>query len=416
MNTLIKLALLAAAATTYALPVTDSYGTPTPALKATNAMTKYPCAAVLGKGVEGASVDKSGEIYAANGKNLYKLSQSAKSATPYASGGTSYASSRFTHSGVLVGDASNQTVYTFSGAGAAPKNLFPPVKGMLQPNDMAISACESRIYMSGMNYTANTGDLWYYNTKTKEAKTVPLTGTYRLNGIELSPDDKTLYFTSAQNTADGKGVEGAQVYQLSIGSDGMPTGTPKVAIDLFKTLSSKGLDAKTAGMDPDGMRMDKEGTLFMTLNAFQKVLKWNTKAAPETAQVIDLETVKFPSNLELGGKDGKTLVVIGRCAANETDSCVDSYKHTVPGRAYFNLNKPVAPVAGGDGKDKPATPSAGGGGKDKPTAPSSPATTSPAAVKPVVTSTPAPAPTGGQEGAYKSSGDNGMYRPGPHGY
>jgi len=40
------------------------------------------------------------------------------------------------------------------------------------------------------------------------------------------------------------------------------------------------LDPKTAGMNPHRMRIDAKGTLFVTLNAFGRVLMWDT-AVPE---------------------------------------------------------------------------------------------------------------------------------------
>jgi len=59
---------------------------------------------------------------------------------------------------------------------------------MLQPNDIAISADESRVYLSGMNYDADTGDLWYYNVAQNTLHNIDLSGTvpkfFRTNGIE----------------------------------------------------------------------------------------------------------------------------------------------------------------------------------------------------------------------------------------
>jgi sugar lactone lactonase YvrE len=58
-----------------------------------------------------------------------------------------------------------------------------------KPNDMAISADESRLYLSGMNYDADPGDLWFYDITQKSLHNIDLSGTdpklFRTNGIEL---------------------------------------------------------------------------------------------------------------------------------------------------------------------------------------------------------------------------------------
>lgn len=306
-----------------------------PTLQASSAIKRYPGAAHLNVTIEGASCDKHGKVYAVNQTHLIDLADSTRKPLFVGAGGKTshFASSRFTRKhGTLIGDAIAHKIYNTKGKVI----LFN--KNMLQPNDMTVNREETHIYLSGMNYTANTGDLWHFNTKTGTAEPceLPKGKTFRINGIELSPDDSALYFTSAENSADGKSVVSAKVWKMDVDKCSGKTSNPTVAIDLYKTLTSMGLDPKTAGMDPDGMRMDSKGTLFVTLNAFQKVLKWNTNKSSRSAEVIELETVKFPSNCELGGPDGKELVVVGRCTDGKS-SCVDSYKHTVAGRSYTNL-------------------------------------------------------------------------------
>jgi gluconolactonase len=79
-----------------------------------------------------------------------------------------------------------------------------------------------------------------------------------------------------------------------------------------------------------------DGNLFVSLNAFRSVLKWNIHANPATSTVIKLETVEFPANLELGGNEGKDLFVIGQCSG-QNSACVDHYTHDITGRAFRNL-------------------------------------------------------------------------------
>jgi sugar lactone lactonase YvrE len=78
------------------------------------------------------------------------------------------------------------------------------------------------------------------------------------------------------------------------------------------------------GLDPDGMRCDVDGYLFISLNEFQSFLEWNILANSATSTVIKLETVQFPANLELAGSEGKDLFVIRQCSG-QNSACVDHY-------------------------------------------------------------------------------------------
>jgi len=332
MKTFVPLALLAGLAS--AAPAG-------PKLLATDAATTYPAALLLGSSIEGCSVDQKGDMYAVNQTHFVSLTDATISKPLLVgAGGTEshFASSRWTCGmGALVGDAAAHKVWKATGNAT----LFEE-KGMIQPNDFTVSKCEKRIYLAGMNYTANTGDLWFYDVAKNSAVPVAVPvgkETFRMNGVELSPDDKTLYVTSAENNANGSQVLSAKIWKFKIDpATGVPS-SPEVAIDLYKTLEkmTPPLAPKTVGMDPDGMRMDSKGTLFMALNAFGRVLMWDTNGPACNAKVIDLETIQNPTNLELGGKDGKTLVVVGRCRKDLATSCVDSYAHKTPGRAFTNL-------------------------------------------------------------------------------
>jgi gluconolactonase len=301
---------------------------------ATSAADEYPTVKSMGSSIDGASVDKFGNFYAVNKTHFLNLSSPTAQPLLVGSNIDTFDSSRFTKSlDFLVGDATIHTVWKAS----LQTPLFPANSSMLQPNDMAISRDESRLYLSGMNYRSDTGDLWYYNVMDDTLQKIQLSGTeppfFRTNGIELSPDDGELFLSSAQNNPDGN-VCAAQIFRFQIEEDtGVPY-NPSVAIDLYATLAAKGLDP--SGLDPDGMRIDVDGTLFICLDGFQAVLKWNTGSDPSSATVINLETVQSPKNLELGGPEGKDLFVIGQCGDGNT-ACIDHYVHDTPGKAFQNL-------------------------------------------------------------------------------
>lgn len=310
-------------------------------LVAKSAVKDFPVIKYMGATIEGASVDKAGDLFAVNKTHLMNLAEAGGGSLILGNDSSFFASSRFTRTlGVLVGDATLHTVWQkIHSAMQAP--LFLPNAHMLQPNDMAISADESRIYLSGMNYAADTGDVWYYDVHKHVLKRVDLSiadpKIFRTNGIELSPDDKELYITSAQNSLNDT-VIGAKIFRFLIEHEtGIPQ-NPVEVIDLYETLAEKGLDGAKAQMDPDGMRIDMKGNLFISLNSFGAVLIWNINADPGSSKIITLETVKFPSNLELAGKEGKDLYVVGMCEGG-LDACIDHYKHDIPGRAITNLRR-----------------------------------------------------------------------------
>src|SRR6185312_9322242 len=79
-------------------------------------------------------------------------------------------------------------------------SVFCENKQFLQPNDLAIAVKSGFVYLSGQNFTADTkigdGDLWLCTSK---GKTTRLGQFGRTNGIEVSPDERTLYLSEAFN-------------------------------------------------------------------------------------------------------------------------------------------------------------------------------------------------------------------------
>ncbi|PWW72909.1 hypothetical protein C7212DRAFT_286282 [Tuber magnatum] len=316
----------------------------------------------MGPTIEGASVNHNGELFAVNKTHFLSLktgTSDPKNPTLTGSGDKSshFAASRFTRSQeVLIGDAVAHAIWQRDYNGTlkrrhwngrfAKRGGYTPFltnDKLLQPNDFTINRAETYLYISGMNYTATTqagehGDVWFYNIEKGVYKQVPKdvmrnAGIHRCNGIDLSPDDKHLYVTSAQNVNDV--VTNTKIYRFTIDPATGEPKNPTTEVDLYQVLANAGVKARERGMDPDGMRMDVAGNLFITLNAIPGVLRWNTMV-PGDATYIPLATVAAPSNLEFGGDDGKTLYIVGRCQDPKT-ACVDAYKHDKPGRAITNL-------------------------------------------------------------------------------
>lgn len=308
------------------------------ALSFTDGSATYPGARLLGAGIEGASVDASGNIYAVNATTLLNLNTGTSLYTASPDAGTNFASSRHLPGGnILLGDAAGHTISYVVNNNL--DNAFADTT-FEQPNDIAVSTDGKWIYTSSMNYEAGTGSLVFIDAGAKKAGvTVELPeGMARLNGIEVSPDNTQLFVTSAGKPEGGR-IPGAEIWVFDL-ENGMPK-NGRVLFDIYKTLSDNE-HVQSGGLDPDGMRCDIAGNLYSTLNAASAVLRVNTKDATDY-EVAQLATVAFPTNLEIGGEDGKELVVVGRCLndgeidGEVTESCVDVAEVGAEGRAWKML-------------------------------------------------------------------------------
>ncbi|KAJ3287386.1 hypothetical protein HDU79_005737 [Rhizoclosmatium sp. JEL0117] len=317
-------------------------------LTATSAASFLPFASspLLSGSIEGASVMCDGSFVAVGASSAIRLD----TGKVLVSGGIGqFASSRFIGNDTfLIGDASTpHTVYSAS-LDSPPaivgtdsiQPLWAVNPDMLQPNDFTLDKTFTRMYLSGMRYsdvsTAGVdGELWYFNFQTKALVKVPSSvlaaaNIHRTNGIELSPDNQSLYVTSAQNGPPSA----AQIFKFEINpSTGLPE-TPIMVVDVFEELSKLGID--WTGMDPDGMKADLNGVLHLTLNGGGRVFRYNPST--KAVQIILLENMTNPSNLQFGGEDGKRLVVIGHgCDGDWSKSCAEWVDLDAPGRDITEL-------------------------------------------------------------------------------
>ena len=151
---------------------------------------------------------------------------------------------------------------------------------MHHPNDLAI-ASYGTLYASDPNWKNGTGQLWRIDrdgTTTRLAKDMGTT-----NGIEVSPDNQTLYVNESQQK---------NIWAFTINAD--------------KSLSNKRLLKKFDDHGFDGMRCDVAGNLYVTRYGKGTVIKLSP--AGEMLREISLPG-KRPSNICFGGPDGCTAYV-----------------------------------------------------------------------------------------------------------
>ncbi|KAJ2079418.1 hypothetical protein H4R24_003783 [Coemansia sp. RSA 988] len=300
----------------------------------------------FGPAIEGVGVDKAGKIYAVNfNNNLGMAGLVAKEqALLYKATGTDEELKDVHLNGIrfnigcsgaeeaYIADAGRQQVYRLTqreGSDGAFKNakVFCGHKDMLQPNDIAIAPTSGRIFLSGMSYTSDSkigdGDLW-----TCDKKGVPkkLGEFYRTNGIEISPDEKTLYLSEAQNS--GNAVIGNRILKFDLDASSGAVKNKKVFVN-FADLDG------TGDVDIDGMRTDTDGNLYVTRNKSGLVAVISPSG--ELSGYIKSSSINYITSLEFGGTSGSDLYIVGKCLEDETKGCVDVYNSDVKGRAFSDL-------------------------------------------------------------------------------
>jgi gluconolactonase len=149
-----------------------------------------------------------------------------------------------------------------------------------QPNDLAIAPNDT-IYCSDPDWGKNAGKIAMVDRAGKTRIVAEGLGT--VNGIEVSPDGKTLY----ANESVQRGI-----WAFPINADGT-LGERK----LFKQFDDHGFD---------GMRCDADGRLFVTRYGEGTVVVLSP--AGEILRKIEV-LGKSPSNLCFGGPDGRTVFV-----------------------------------------------------------------------------------------------------------
>jgi sugar lactone lactonase YvrE len=151
---------------------------------------------------------------------------------------------------------------------------------MNQPNDIAISE-DGTLWASDPNWGASTGQIWRIDLNGKVTKVAADMGT--TNGIDVSPDGKTLYVNETIQR---------NVWAFDIQPD--------------KSLKNKRLLIAFPDFGFDGMRVDVEGNLYITRHGKGTVVV--VSPAGKILREIDV-LGKEPTNLCFGGPDGRTVYV-----------------------------------------------------------------------------------------------------------
>jgi sugar lactone lactonase YvrE len=123
------------------------------------------------------------------------------------------------------------------------------------------------------------------------------------NGIEVSPDEKTLYVNESEQR---------RIWAYDISEDG--------------SLSKKRLFAEFPDHGLDGMRCDTEGNLYVTRYGKGVIAKFSPDAM--LLMEVKLNGTK-PSNVAFGGPDGCTVYV-----TEVEHGRIESFRVEKPGREW----------------------------------------------------------------------------------
>ena len=172
--------------------------------------------------------------------------------------------------------------------------VFAHLPTEYQPNDLAIAA-DGTLWASDPDWKGSTGQLWRIGSNRKVTKAASGMGT--TNGIEVSPDGRTLYVNESVQR---------NVWAFRIERDG--------------TLSGKRLLLQFPDYGMDGMRCDIDGNLYITRHGKGVV----AVVSPEGQVRREIDVLgKNPTNLCFGGPDGRTCYVTevdyGRLVQFRTD-------------------------------------------------------------------------------------------------
>ncbi|MBI3699157.1 MAG: SMP-30/gluconolactonase/LRE family protein [Afipia sp.] len=244
-------------------------------------------------GIEGPAADLDGNLFVVNlgsagtiGKLPFGASHSENFADlPEGSIGNSI---RFDRAGTMfIADYKKHNIFEIK-KGSQKLEIYFHSDLMNQPNDMTIGR-DGTLYASDPNFKGRSGQIWRIAKKAdgqvqgEIMKASRAMGT--TNGIDLSPDGKTLY-VGESNTG--------QIWSYVI------RGTELASPRLLKTFGVEGID---------GLRTDLKGRLFVA-----RILNGTIAVMTPTGTIereIPLQG-REPTNLAFGGTDGRTVFVTQR--------------------------------------------------------------------------------------------------------
>jgi gluconolactonase len=253
------------------------------------------------EGVEGPATDLEGTLYWVNYKKEGTIGQMSTDGKPglfmILPEGSTGNGIRFNSNGdMLIADYTGHNILKVE-MRTGKLSILAHDPRMSQPNDIAVDS-RDRIYASDPDWKNGTGRIWRVDT---DGKVTLLDSLGTANGIEVSPDEKSLYVN-----ASGK------VYKYDLSPSG--------------NVSNRQVLVSFPDPGMDGMRCDIKGNIYLT--RFGKGLVVIVNPEGDITREIRLEGQR-PTNLAFGGPDGCTVFVTLQDHGN-----IESFRTDIPGREW----------------------------------------------------------------------------------
>jgi gluconolactonase len=169
-----------------------------------------------------------------------------------------------------------------------------------QPNDLCINS-RDQLFASDPNWKESTGQIWRIDKGGKAVLVQSGMGT--TNGLELSPDEKTLYVNESVQK---------KIWAFDVDGKG--------------NISNKRLFAEFPDFGFDGMKCDKSGNLYVTRYGKGTVAVLSPKG--DLIREVQLKG-KNCSNLVFGGINGKLVYI-----TLQDRKGMEMFRNDTPGKEY----------------------------------------------------------------------------------
>lgn len=261
-------------------------------------------------GIEGPACDADGNLYAVNYARQHTIGKVTPEGVcsvfvelPDGSVGNGI---QFNPAGdMFIADYTNHNILKVDLASRAI-GVYAHEPRMNQPNDIAIGA-NGLIYASDPHWASETGQLWRIGLDGAATLLEADMGT--TNGIEVSPDERTLYVNESRQRT---------IWAYDLAPDG--------------AISGKRLLIRFPDFSLDGMRCDSAGNLYVTRHGKGVV----AKISPAGEALLEVALGgKLCSNLAFGGPDGRTCYVMIADRGN-----VERFRADLPGRSWRRFPAP----------------------------------------------------------------------------
>ena len=236
-------------------------------------------------GIEGPACDAAGNIFAVNLERqgvIGRVAADGSQAEVYLElpGDSVGNGIRFDRAGAMyIADYVNHNVWRVA-ASTRELTVWVHDERMHQPNDLAIGP-DGTLWASDPDWPNRTGQIWRIDAA--RTATPMASGIGTTNGIEVSPDGRTLYVNESVQR---------KLWAFAITPD--------------RRLTDKRLIWQVADHGFDGMRCDVDGSLYITRYGKGTVVKLSPGG--QVLQEVDVLGAR-PSNICFGGPDGRTAYV-----------------------------------------------------------------------------------------------------------